>query len=452
VEAAVGKRLVFHLGGYDIMPPQAAHRRFLRELGRFQSTWTVAAQASEPVTSDGEARWTIRTAGLNWQVATDYRLVCWDDIIAEASRRSGAWRIPQAILAFVDFLFGGALWGYLRTNWRYAGFFLYPFLLLAGLFWIALFAGVALGTMTGTSLVGIGAGAALFLVLFRWSGEHLFLDHLFDDWIFARHYIRGEHPTLAARLDAAARILCQLELNHDLDEILITGHSLGAVLAIDLLDRALRLNPKLGQGRTRVALLSIGSSIPKIALHRGARRFRAAIARVANAPSIFWGEYQALTDLMNFYKVDPVAGMGVEGKSPVLRQVRIKAMLDPVAYRVIKRNFFRVPRVGVTIPHPVQGEAAAGVVLLRPAAAGTGVIAGGPVRAVLECAGIHDVLSKSLGSSNTINIVHATVAALKQLEEPRAVAARRGLEFDQVAPARLVRAEAEAAAAAKAGV
>ncbi|KQR53822.1 30S ribosomal protein S5 [Microbacterium sp. X-17] len=115
-----------------------------------------------------------------------------------------------------------------------------------------------------------------------------------------------------------------------------------------------------------------------------------------------------------------------------------------------KKNFFRVPRVGVTIPHPVQGEAAAGVVLLRPAAAGTGVIAGGPVRAVLECAGIHDVLSKSLGSSNTINIVHATVEALKQLEEPRAVAARRGLDYDQVAPARLLRAEAEAAEAAAA--
>jgi small subunit ribosomal protein S5 len=120
-----------------------------------------------------------------------------------------------------------------------------------------------------------------------------------------------------------------------------------------------------------------------------------------------------------------------------------------------KKNFFRVPRVAKTIPHPVQGEAAAGVVLLRPAAAGTGVIAGGPVRAVLECAGIHDVLSKSLGSSNTINIVHATVTALQQLEEPRAVAARRGLDYDEVAPARLLRTEAvaaEAAAAAKAGV
>ena len=113
-----------------------------------------------------------------------------------------------------------------------------------------------------------------------------------------------------------------------------------------------------------------------------------------------------------------------------------------------KRNFFRVPRVGTTIPHPIQGEAAAGVVLLRPAAAGTGVIAGGPVRAVLECAGIHDVLSKSLGSSNTINIVGATVAALKGLEEPRAVAARRGLEYDQVVPAIIIRNEAKAAAAA----
>jgi small subunit ribosomal protein S5 len=116
-----------------------------------------------------------------------------------------------------------------------------------------------------------------------------------------------------------------------------------------------------------------------------------------------------------------------------------------------KKHFFKVPRIQGTIPHPIQGEKAAGVVLLKPASPGTGVIAGGPVRAVLECAGIHDVLSKSLGSSNTINIVHATVEALKQLEEPRAVAARRGLEFDQVAPARLVRAEADAIAAQKVG-
>ncbi len=115
-----------------------------------------------------------------------------------------------------------------------------------------------------------------------------------------------------------------------------------------------------------------------------------------------------------------------------------------------KKSFFRVPRIQGTIPHPVQGEAAAGVVFLRPASPGTGVIAGGPVRAVLECAGIHDVLSKSMGSSNAINIVHATVEALRSLEEPEAVAARRGLPLDHVAPAALLRAKA-AGLEAKAG-
>jgi len=107
-----------------------------------------------------------------------------------------------------------------------------------------------------------------------------------------------------------------------------------------------------------------------------------------------------------------------------------------------KKHFFKVPRIGATIPHPVTGEAAAGVVLLKPASAGTGVIAGGPVRAVLECAGIHDVLSKSLGSANPINIVHATVAALKGLESPEQVATRRGLPVEDVAPAAMLRARA----------
>ncbi len=109
-----------------------------------------------------------------------------------------------------------------------------------------------------------------------------------------------------------------------------------------------------------------------------------------------------------------------------------------------KKNFFTVPRIGRTIPHIVQGEKAAGVVFLRPASAGTGVIAGGPVRAVLECAGIHDILSKSMGSQNAINIVHATVAALKMLEQPEAVAARRGLPLERVAPVGLLRARAAA--------
>ncbi len=105
-----------------------------------------------------------------------------------------------------------------------------------------------------------------------------------------------------------------------------------------------------------------------------------------------------------------------------------------------KKHFFTVPRIQGTIPHPVQGEKAAGVVLLRPASPGTGVIAGGSARAVLECAGVRDVLAKSLGSPNAINVVHATVAALQSLEQPESVAKRRGKAVEDVAPAALLRA------------
>ena len=120
-----------------------------------------------------------------------------------------------------------------------------------------------------------------------------------------------------------------------------------------------------------------------------------------------------------------------------------------------RKSFFRVPLIGGTIVHPVQGEAAAGVVMLRPASAGTGVIAGGACRAVLECAGVHDILAKSLGSDNAINVVHATVAALKMIQRPEEVAARRGLSIEDVAPPSMLKArresEALAAAAARDG-
>ncbi len=118
---------------------------------------------------------------------------------------------------------------------------------------------------------------------------------------------------------------------------------------------------------------------------------------------------------------------------------------------VAKKSMFTVPLMNTTIPHEVIGEDGAGIVMLKPAAPGTGVIAGGPVRAVVEAAGIKDILSKSLGSGNPINIVHAAIAGLRRLRRPEEIARLRGRDVSEIAPRPMVEgvADAEVAMAAK---
>src|SRR5829696_8236644 len=196
----IRKRLVFHFAGYDPMPPESYHRRFVRELDRFRTTWTADATASpsEPALGGDAIALRVAASGPNWRVDTEHLLSRWNDVAAEASRRPDRERLPRALAAFASFVLGGALWGYLRTSWRYAGFFLYPYVLLGTFALVALLAVGLIGRLgsAGSWALGLVVSLALFWALLRWAAPHLSLPLMLDDWIFAHAYIRGEETRL----------------------------------------------------------------------------------------------------------------------------------------------------------------------------------------------------------------------------------------------------------------
>ena len=160
------------------MSPEAAYRRFNRELRRFESTWGVTARTTEAEVTPDEVRWRVATRGPDWDVETVYHLVRWDDIIQSDWKRSDWRRIPWGLVAFADFLWNGAFLGYLRSNWRYAGFFLYPYVLLAAMAIVALVGGIAASNLSSSAFVGAALAAALFVGLLQWPGRRLFVQHL----------------------------------------------------------------------------------------------------------------------------------------------------------------------------------------------------------------------------------------------------------------------------------
>jgi hypothetical protein len=340
----IAKRLVFHIGGYDpITPPASAPRRFVREMGRFQRTWSVKAFIDGLRDSTDQTKWNVTTAGPNWQVETDYRFVRWDDVFETFKRRTTGYRVLFGFIAFLDFILSGAFRGYVRTNWHYAGFFLYPFVMFAALILAAFLISVLALKIGGSIPVAIGIGplalAALLVGPWRW----LHLGDLFDDWIFSREYIRSGSSMIEQRLDRLAAEIVAAASGSDADEVVVIGHSLGAVIGVDLLDRAARQDPAVGASKIPVTFITIGSSILKIGLHRGATRFRTAVERVARAPGIFWADYQARIDVLNFYDTRPMAEMALPTENePVVRLVEFSRMLERAMYRRIRLNFYRL--------------------------------------------------------------------------------------------------------------
>src|SRR5262249_21728335 len=185
------------------------------------------------------------------------------------------------------------------------------------------------------------ASACIFGVM-SLPARPLYLGYLFGDWSFARDLVRRLKPELEKRLDEFARALADHVKTTDADEVVLVGHSLGAVNVVDIVARARRLDRKLGARGKPVAILTIGSSLLKIGLHPGAQLVRGAVREVSTDKNIFWVEYQALIDIINFYRTNPVTDLGLpDTGSPAVRIARIRHMLSEQTYEEIRKDFFR---------------------------------------------------------------------------------------------------------------
>ena len=349
----VRRRHVYHIAGYDPIDASAQYRRFTRQLAVFQRTWNVDATLSDLEQSSTQSRawWTVRARAANWQVEATHEVLLWDDIVRGDFTRSLPVRLLNAARAYLDFIATGTMFRYIMANQRYAIFFLFP------IFSVALFAvagwfcarllTASLGLEgVGAGVVGLLAGLAVFIGLLQWPGRRWRVEQLLDDWIFAQDYLHGRRPDIDARLDRFAQALIACAREAAVDEIVIVGHSLGAMLALDLLVRALAADPDLGRRGVAVCVLTVGATIPKFALHPKAEELRRKIARVVAEPSIAWTEYQSRDDTISFYKFDPVSLRRIAGDrldaKPLIRRVQIHDMLLPETFARCRRNVLRL--------------------------------------------------------------------------------------------------------------
>jgi hypothetical protein len=347
----IARRHVFHVAGYDPYDIAAQHRRFRRELAKFATTWNVSAAASDATQQAGATSWTVTTRGPSWTVETAFEPLDWHDIV-RADIAGPAWpRLAAGAATFADIIVSGTFVRYFAASHRYALFFLVPFLD------VVLFA--AVGALVGYALAGelswagfarAAAAAVIAVVLFRllmhWPGGRWRVEQGLADWILARDYMRGRRPDIEARLDRFAERLVACVRAGTADEIVIVGHSLGASLVVDLITRALARDPDLARHGPAIAVLTIGATIPKIALHPAGGRLRGCAEKVAREPDVFWVEYQARDDAISFYKFHPVTlraiGPAGDPVPPLVRRVQFHEMMSARDFRRYRLSFMRL--------------------------------------------------------------------------------------------------------------
>ena len=354
-DALIRRRHVLYVEGYDPQGAEGYHKLFGRSFRRFLKNWPLTTNIGAlHIDSDDFAHWTIDAAGPNWQVSTRYDFLRQEQMV-RANMAEPMWRqVPRALGWMLNYLFTGTLFRIYRASLQY-GLALTTFqmmlvwwLVLSGLGgWLIAWLAIRLvgGPLAFGAIVGIVAAIGCFYLL-RPLANKLFAVQINSHWPYLLEYARGGPSCWDRCIEAGARHLVEIAQANEADEIVIVGHSGGGVTAPAVVARALQLDPYLGRHGPRVVLLTLGSLMPGIGLHRAATRVHRDIARLAVEPSILWIDVQARADILNFFDFDPVGGIGIdvgpERHNPLVWTVRLRDMLAPEFFKKIGRSWFRL--------------------------------------------------------------------------------------------------------------
>ncbi|TCT07584.1 hypothetical protein [Aquabacter spiritensis] len=345
------RRHFVFVAGYDPMDVEGHHRIFQREMARFGTVWQASASCdAHPRRTPTGALWTACASGPGWATETCFEMFAWDDLVRADMRRSRWSHLRGGLRAIADMIATGTILRYFRFSHRYGIFFLLTYFVLfvmltaavsAG--WVA-FAAAPVSTLPALGL-GLLAAAIVFLGLMRTLGARVRLKQSLDLAEFSVDFVRGRHPAIETRMAAFAARLQAIAAAGGVDEIVVAGHSLGAMHAVSLLACALENDPDLPQ-KVPLRLLTVGSTAAKFALHPAGARLRRAAWRVFEAEPIYWVEFQARDDIVSFYKVNPVtlrhAGNANGLLRPFVRQVRIRDMMTPETFSRFRLDIMRL--------------------------------------------------------------------------------------------------------------
>lgn len=349
----VKKRHVLYFSGFDPRGP-AHYRRLYRAEAITQSALNgmpIEFGKSEK-TSALASGWKMRTQCEGATVETTYEFMRWEDVISHHWPRNDAILMARYLRALWHYLATGVLWKIRKESvWMFIAA-IYPAFLMLAVLGLGSAAMIGIDRLAQAAALprwlGLGAGLLTFGLIIQGGRMIERLSNSF--WLarsmaFHTQQALGATPDLDARLDAFAHYLANLVSNSDADEVLLVGHSSGAIIAASVLGRALQRTPQLTAQRPRISLMTLGQCIPILSLFPQAKSFHAELAAIAHADGLDWIDFTAPTDLACFVFLDTVALAGIRRDNteprPKLLSARFVTLFSAESYARIRRSWYR---------------------------------------------------------------------------------------------------------------